>query len=233
MCIQSKKTLLKSGLLNHFTDYHTHILPGVDDGIKTIEESLELLHLFEAEGVKMIVLTPHIMDEYPKNDTQYLKVRFAELQNAYKGSIELRLGAEYMIDSKFGEHLQNGDLLTIKENFLLVETSYAFEPPGFMAAIKEAKDKGYQIVLAHPERYSYMTREHHRQLRQLGVLYQLNLPSILGFYGPKVQQNASELLEHDSYQFLGSDIHRLAAFQQVYTKRKLSRREISCLKSKV
>lgn len=222
MFFQNKKTLLRSGFLNHFTDYHTHILPGVDDGIKTMEESLELLHLFEEEGVQSIVLTPHIMDEYPKNDTTFLRTRFNELQQQYQGSIELRLGAEYMIDSKFGEHLQKGDLLTIKENFLLVETSYAFEPPGFLAAIKEAKDKGYQIVLAHPERYSYMTQEHHRQLRQLSVFYQLNLPSILGFYGHKVHQNALELIESDSYHFIGTDIHRVASFQEIYAKRKVN-----------
>jgi tyrosine-protein phosphatase YwqE len=222
MCFQNKKTLLRSGFLNHFTDYHTHILPGVDDGIKTIEESLELLQLFEEEGVKEIVLTPHIMDEYPQNNPHFLKARFAELQGVYKGTIELRLGAEYMIDSKFGEHLQKGDLLTIKENYLLVETSYAFEPQGFMAAIKEAKDKGYQIVLAHPERYSYMTKEHHRQLRQLCVFYQLNLPSILGFYGPKVYQNALELLESNAYHFIGTDIHRVVSFQEIYAKRKVS-----------
>lgn len=222
MWFQNKKTLLKSGFLNHFTDYHTHILPGVDDGIKTMEESLELLRLFEEEGVKSIVLTPHIMDEYPHNDPIFLRARFEKLQQQYQGVIELRLGAEYMIDSKFGEHLQKGDLLTIKDNFLLVETSYAFEPPSFTAAIKEAKDKGYQIVLAHPERYSYMTKEHHRQLKQLCVFYQLNLPSILGFYGPKVYQNALDLLESDSYHFIGTDIHRVASFQEIYAKRKVS-----------
>ena len=231
--LQNKKTLLRSGFLNHFTDYHSHILPGVDDGIKTLEESLELLQLYEHEGVKKVVFTPHIMDEYPKNEPEYLKRCFEEFQKVYQGSIELHLGAEYMIDSKFEEHLQKGDLLTIKDNFVLIETSYVFEPSGFMAAIREAKEKGYQIVLAHPERYSYMNKEHHRQLRQLGVLYQLNIPSILGFYGPKVQQNARELLEHDSYQFLGSDIHRLASFHEVYGKRKLSRRELQSLKSKV
>lgn len=221
MWFQNKKTLLKSGFLNHFTDYHTHILPGVDDGIKTMEESLELLRLFEEEGVKSIVLTPHIMDEYPHNDPIFLRARFEKLQQQYQGVIELRLGAEYMIDSKFGEHLK-GEMLTIKENYLLVETSYVFEPQGFMAAIKEAKDKGYQIVLAHPERYSYMTREHHRQLRQLCVFYQLNLPSVLGFYGPKVYQNALDLLESNSYHFIGTDIHRVVSFQEIYAKRKVS-----------
>jgi protein-tyrosine phosphatase len=233
MCFFSKKSLLKIGFLNQFTDYHTHILPGVDDGLKTVEDALALLDLYEKNGVKKVVFTPHIMDEYPQNNSFFLKNRFEEFLKLYKGNIELRLGAEYMIDSKFGEHIQNGNLLTIKDHFLLVETSYAFEPPGFLAAIKEAIDKGYQIVLAHPERYSFMTRELHRQLRQLGVLYQLNIPSLLGFYGPKVQQNAKELLERDSYHFLGSDIHRLASFEQVYAKRKLSQREILSLKSKV
>ena len=220
--LQNKKTLLRSGFLNHFTDYHSHILPGVDDGIKTMGESLELLHLFEEEGVKSMVLTPHIMDEYPKNDTTFLRARFEELQQQYHGNMELRLGGEYMIDSKFGDHLQKGDLLTIKDNYLLVETSYVFEPPGFMASIKEAKDKGYQIVLAHPERYSYMNKEHHRRLKQLCVFYQINLPSILGFYGPRVYQNALELLESDSYQFIGTDIHRLASFQEIFGKLKVN-----------
>jgi len=145
MCFQNKKTLLRSGFLNHFTDYHTHILPGVDDGIKTIEESLELLQLFEEEGVKAIVLTPHIMDEYPQNNPHFLKARFAELQGVYKGTIELRLGAEYMIDSKFGEHLQKGDLLPSRKTICWWRPPMHLSLKGSWQRSKRPKTRGIRL----------------------------------------------------------------------------------------
>lgn len=221
-----KKSLHEIGLLPQLTDYHSHILPGVDDGVKKIEDSLEILQQYEHYGVQNVVLTPHIMEEYPKNQPGYLREQFAQFCATYKGSINLRIGAEYMIDGSFSTHLQKGDLLTIKDNFILVETSYAFEPPGFLASISEARNLGYGVILAHPERYSYFNGSIFKQLKQLGVLLQLNLPSLLEYYGTQVAQNARELLQNNEYSFMGSDIHRVHSLEIIFKSKGLGRREI-------
>lgn len=221
-----KKSIAESGILSHFTDYHSHILPGVDDGVKHREESVTILDHYERLGIQEVVFTPHIMEEYPRNKPPFLRDQFEGFKDYYKGNVKLRLAAEYMIDGRFTEHLKNEDLLPLKENFLLVETSYAFEPPGFLASIKEAKDLGYRVILAHPERYSYMSSTLFIQLKQLGVLFQLNIPSLLEYYGPKVSQNAKELLLNNEYYLCGSDIHRLHTVETIFKGRRLGKKEI-------
>jgi protein-tyrosine phosphatase len=218
----SKKTIVESGFLRHFIDYHSHILPGVDDGIKTFNESLQILNQYEQWGVEQVVFTPHIMEEYALNQPAFLKEQYSIFCDQYQGKISLRLGGEYMIDGGFSNHLQNGEMLTIKDHHILVEASYAFEPPGFLGLIREAKDKGYQVVLAHPERYSFMTKGLHRQIKQLDVLFQLNLPSLFGYYGSKAAQNAKEFLERNEYSFIGSDIHRVESLKTIFQTKGLN-----------
>jgi len=97
----SKKTIVESGILRHFIDYHSHILPGVDDGIKTFKDSLQILNQYEQWGVEQVVFTPHIMEEYPQNQPEFLREKFADFCVQYKGKVSLRLGGEYMIDGRF------------------------------------------------------------------------------------------------------------------------------------
>ena len=140
-----------SGFLHGFIDWHCHILPGVDDGVQTMEEALEILAKYDELGVKEVWLTPHIMEDIP-NATQHLKERFIELQAAYKGSVIMHLAAENMIDNLFGERLENNDLLPIGESgsYLLVETSYFNPPMGLYDIIQRIKAKGFFPILAHP-----------------------------------------------------------------------------------
>lgn len=228
-----KKSIVQSGILPHFIDYHSHILPGVDDGVKTLEESIKILDQYEQWGVKQVVFTPHIMEEYPHNQPEFLRDKFTDFCAQYKGKVSLRLGGEYMIDGGFSKHVQNGGMLTIKDQHLLVETSYAYEPPGFLGLLREAKDKGYQLVLAHPERYIFMTKGLHQQIKQLGVLYQLNLPSLFGYYGLKVAQNAKEMLERNEYSYFGSDIHRVESLKTIFQTKGLNASLFKGLTSKV
>lgn len=93
-----KTTISQSGILRGATDHHSHILPGVDDGVESMDEALRILATYEAAGVKELWLTPHIMEDIP-NTPEKLMARFAELQAAYTGSITLHLAAEYMIDN--------------------------------------------------------------------------------------------------------------------------------------
>lgn len=153
-------SLKSSGIFAGLTDWHSHILPGVDDGVQTMEESLAILQQYEVLGVKAVWLTPHIMEDIP-NTTMRLKERFAELQQAYPGPVALHLAAENMLDHLFEERLESNDLLPIGDagNRLLVETSYFNPPMNLYETLERIKSKGYYPVLAHPERYVYMAIE--------------------------------------------------------------------------
>ena len=145
-------SLAKSSILQGFTDWHSHILLGVDDGVKTMEEALEILHQYGELVIKSIWLTPHIMENTP-NTTCSLRERFAELQGAYHGSVELHLAAENMLDNLFKERLEKDDLFPLGDNGdpLLVETSYFNPSIGLQNILLRIKAKGYHLVLTRPE----------------------------------------------------------------------------------
>ena len=203
-----------SGVFTGFTDWHSHLLPGVDDGVRTIEESLETLRLYEASGVREVWLTPHVMEDYP-NRTDSLRERFAELRSAYKGGVELHLASENMLDALFEERLESGDLLPLgtRGDHLLVETSCFNPPMGLDGILQRVKSKGYHPVLAHPERYAYMETRDYRRLKDLGVRLQLNLPSLAGLYGARVRGKAEALLGAGMYDFVGTDTHSIDLFR--------------------
>ena len=197
-----------SSLLNNFIDHHSHILPGVDDGVKKMEVSLKVLERYEQLGITEVWCTPHIMEDIP-NTTAGLQARFAELCEAYQGSIRLHLAAEYMMDALFEERLGQGDLLPLGEegNQLLVETSYFTPPMDMDAILKRIKQKGYYPVLAHPERYVYMDKERYKELKNKDIRFQLNLSSLAGAYGSEAKDKSHWILKHNYYNLAGSDLH--------------------------
>ena len=161
-----KYSIASSGILQGLTDWHCHLLPGVDDGVRTMEESLQILSSYEQHGIKEVWLTPHIMEDIP-NSTALLRTRYSELKTAYSGPIILHLASENMLDNLFEERLQQGDLLPIGDDGrqLLVETSYFNPPYGLHDILKRIKSKGYFPVLAHPERYIYMGQKDYQQVQ--------------------------------------------------------------------
>lgn len=205
------KSVLRSGVLQGMTDCHSHILPGVDDGVKNINESLAILDRYEKLGIRKVWLTPHVMEDIP-NKPSFLRERFEMLKAAYDGGIELNLGAENMIDSLFEERLAAGDLLTVGADgrHLLVETSYFTPPYGFYDTVEEIKRLGYYPILAHPERYVYMDQKDYERLKGMNVLFQMNLFSLVGMYGKGTQHVAQELLKRGMYDFVGTDIHSIS-----------------------
>ena len=209
-------TVRGADIFSGFTDWHCHILPGVDDGVQTMEESLAILARYEEWGVRQVWLTPHIMEDIP-NTTDFLRQRFEELKASYTGSVALNLAAENMMDNLFEERLAAGDVLpiTAKRDHLLVETSY-FNPPmhlyDILLAVREA---GYQPILAHPERYVYMEMRDYERLKSLGIKFQLNLFSQTGRYGRHVIKKMEKLLERHYYSYVGTDLHRIAMLGDV------------------
>lgn len=203
-----KRSLADSGIFQGFTDWHSHILPGVDDGVRMMDEALEILSLYERLGVKTVWLTPHIMEDVP-NTTAQLKERFEELRAVYKGAISLHLAAEYMLDNLFIQRLEENDLLLLGEkgDHLLVETSYYNSPANLYGLLDGIKSKGYYPVLAHPERYGYMTDVEYKTLKDMGIRFQLNIFSLAGAYGKEVALKAERLKKNGYYEFIGTDTH--------------------------
>ena len=211
-----KQTLAESGLLRGFTDCHCHLLPGVDDGVQTMDEALRILAEYERLGIREVWLTPHIMEDMP-NTTARLRERFAELQAAYAGSITLHLASENMLDNLFVERLEKGDLLPIgnDKNCLLVETSFFNPSMGLYDILFRIQTKGYHPVLAHPERYVYMDNAHYARLKDMGIRFQLNLFSLAGLYGDGVRKKAEKLLCGGMYDLAGTDTHQDIVFNRM------------------
>lgn len=203
-----------SGILSGLTDWHSHVLPGVDDGIKKLSESIEVLRHFDRLGVETLWLTPHIMEDYP-NTTESLRHRFEELRNAWDGDVKLKLASENMLDPLFEERLAAGDLLPIGENadHLLIETSYFSAPMGFDRMIDHIKSEGYFPLLAHPERYTYMDEKDYTSLKEKDVKMQLNYVSLIGGYGETARKKSIWLLKNGYIDVVGSDVHRLKSNQ--------------------
>jgi tyrosine-protein phosphatase YwqE len=216
MWFRKRQTLEESRFFCGFTDWHCHILPGVDDGVQSMDESLQILVEYERLGVKEVWLTPHIMEDIP-NTTEKLRDRFTELKAAYQGPVLLNLASENMLDNLFEERLEKNDLLPIgKEGrLLLVETSYFNPPMGLNNILLRIKAKGYYPILAHPERYLYMNENDYLHLRSMNIQFQLNLFSLYGIYGKDVQKKVQKLQKAGMYEYTGTDLHRLETLKTV------------------
>lgn len=209
-----KKQFLKD-LLDDFVDIHNHILPGIDDGAKTVQESLELLKGLEALGIKQFIPTPHIMQDFYPNTADSIgdayELLLGSLNKKTLNKITINPAAEYMLDGHFESLLNEGQLFTLKHNYALVEMSY-FQPPiNLEELIFKIKLKGYIPVLAHPERYAYYHNnlDYYARLKHLGCLFQLNLLSLSAYYGSSVQKTGNYLLDENLIDFAGTDVHNI------------------------
>ena len=223
-----RQSILDSGLLKGAVDNHSHILYGLDDGVKTQEESLSILRWLEEQGVSEVWFTPHVMEDVP-NTTETIRSRFGELKAVYTGGLKLNLAAEYMIDTLFEERLAQKDLLEHGEEVVLVETSAIAPPINLWTILERMLKAGYRPLIAHPERYRYMDPGDYRELHNMGCLLQMNLPSIVGFYGESARQRAQYLLDKGWYRMVGSDCHRFKAIQAQYSAKELKKDTVSKL----
>ena len=217
-----RRSLLESGLLKGAVDQHSHILYGLDDGVKTQEDSLAILRFLEEQGVSEVWFTPHVMEDVP-NTTEGIRARFAELKGVYHGGLRFHLAAEYMIDTLFEERLAARDLLTHGNDTVLVETSAVAPPINLWEVLETMRKAGYRPLIAHPERYRYMDKADYKRLHDMGCFLQMNLPSIVGFYGESARDRALDLLDKGWYSMVGSDCHRYRAIQAQYAARELKK----------
>ena len=224
-----KRSLIESGVLKGSTDRHSHILFGVDDGISIPEESLEVLKFQESLGVGEVWCTPHIMEDIP-NTTEFLKARFEELKSIYTGPIKLHLAAEYMIDTVFEARLEAGDLLTMEDDTLLMETSTFAPPYDMKGSLRDAMSRGYRPLFAHPERCRFLEVKDCEELVEIGVRLQLNIASLIGYYGQSTRVKAETLLKKGLYFAYGSDCHRVRTVKEQYNRPELKKDIIKILK---
>lgn len=225
-----KLSLEKSKILTGFTDYHSHVLPDVDDGIKNIEDSLRVIEEYERQGVDTLWLTPHIMEDIP-NRTSDLKRIFDDLTKRYDGPVKLKLASENMLDNLFEERIAKNDVIPIgdKRQHLLVETSYFTPPTDFEGKLGRVCSAGYFPLLAHPERYQYMDIDDYDNLYDRGIKMQLNLSSLFGFYGMAAKKKAEYMLLNEYYHAVGSDTHRVVQVTKSLKEGRLSKKTIEML----
>jgi len=229
--LSNKVKVEDSGLLEGFRECHCHLLPGVDDGVKELHETLKILELWQSLGVKEVWLTPHIMEDIP-NKTLELKQKCEELKMVAPKGIQLRLSAENMMDNLFLQRLEQLDLLPIGQDrlHLLVETSYYTPPMNMTDVIERIKERGGVPILAHPERYQYMDKTDYKRWKQRGVLLQLNVPSLVGAYGPMVQKKAEWLLKENMYDYCGSDTHSTNQVE-MFLNSEISKKTVKMIKN--
>ena len=205
---------------NLFTDIHSHILPGIDDGAKGFSESLDMLKAMQDAGYKKLITTPHIMADVYKNTPASIRSKLEDLKaEAKRNGIEIKIeaAAEYYLDDGFIRHLNSGDVLSFGANYLLFESSYMDKPINLEEMIFEMQSSGYTPVLAHPERYRYINNleSEYKRLKELGVLFQLNLNSLIGGYGKSAKKKAEFLIQKGMVSFLGSDAHGLRHIEDI------------------
>ena len=193
-------------------DLHSHLIPGIDDGSQSMEESLTLLEGIEALGYEKVITTPHIMLDAYRNTPEIIHSGLASLQKAAKKAdikVEIDAAAEYYLDDGFLDLLEKGDMLTIKDKYLLFETSYVSKPIQLEEMIFEVAAAGYQPLMAHPERYRYIKNplKEYSRLKDLGVMFQVNLNSFGGHYGKSAKVLVEFLSKSGMIDFLGSDVH--------------------------
>lgn len=198
-------------------DMHSHLIPGIDDGVKTLDESIALIRKFSEMGYRKLITTPHINERFPNHPNLILE-KLALVTEAIEKEnipIELVVAAEYQLGEFFEQHMKNASLLTFGDNYLLIECSYYFQYPGLSKLIYELQSQGYNLILAHAERYSYwhdMPHEYER-LKDREVLFQVNFSSLTGQYTTAVRNMARKLIDKGWVEFAGSDVHNQRYFE--------------------
>lgn len=208
-------TQLHSDLSFLSVDMHSHLLPGIDDGLHEVEQTIEFVKELQQLGYRKLICTPHILADLYPNTPGTILPQLAMVKKALvEANIDIKIeaAAEYMIDHEFTELIARSkkeDLLTIKGEYLLVEVPFSAPLPNFDKVIFDIRMLGIQPILAHPERYNYLHNQfnQYERFRELGCKLQVNLLSLSGAYGPQVKKTAEKLIKNNMVDFFGTDMH--------------------------
>ena len=213
---QKKEIPLADFFPKGFIDIHSHLLPGIDDGAKDLGDSIDMLKKMTSQGIRNFITTPHILGNVYPNTPEIINKKLQlvkdELVIQNINNINIHAAAEYMMDEQFSLLLDNNaPLLTLKDNYILVEMSYFSPPINLYDILFQLQLKGYKPILAHPERYFtyHNNTKEFQKLKRAGCLFQLNFLSLTGQYGKPVQKITNLLLKQNMYNFLGTDVHSM------------------------
>jgi tyrosine-protein phosphatase YwqE len=201
-----------------YVDIHSHILPGIDDGAQNLEDTKFLLEEMRQLGFTKVFTTPHTMNNVWNNTPETIENALTKVKSNLSLPFEIQAASEYLLDESVITKAKNKELLTLKNNYVLVELSYLNAPIQLYDFLYQLQLSGYHVVLAHPERYTYFhsNKKEYQKLKKAGCLFQLNLLSTVGYYGKDAADISNYLLKEDFYDFTGSDIHHknhIKAFQ--------------------
>lgn len=211
--LKEKRIPLTEIFYETFVDIHSHLLPGIDDGAKDIEDSIALITKMRSFGIQNFITTPHVLGDVYPNSSELILSKLEEVQkeliNRGYDDITINASAEYMMDEQFVARLEKNDILPLKDNFILVEMSYFNAPYNLYDILFEIQLKGYKPILAHPERYNFYHKdfENFYRLKKAGCLFQLNLLSLTEQYGMGVKKTGEKLMKENLYDFVGTDTH--------------------------
>ena len=208
------------------TDIHSHLLAGIDDGAKTLEDSLALIKHLQILGYNYLVTTPHIMSDFYKNTPEIIYAKLAELRQYLKENqtdITIEVAAEYYADEIFMRKVEKGEqLLSFGNNYLLFETGFQDKPRYLMQAIFDLQTAGYKPIFAHPERYQYLYEDFKtlEEMNEKGILLQININSLAGYYGKSAQMQAEKMIARGIVHWAGTDCHHTRHAETLYRAKK-------------
>lgn len=215
MFVIFKKKFFLVDYLHGLIDIHNHILPGIDDGAKTVDKSIQLINGFNEFGMTNFVCTPHIMNHYYPNTPKIIgdayKLLRAEVENQGLVDIKIDYAAEHMVDDNFENLLETNDVVFLKDNYILIEMSFLQESINFDVSVEKIKRKGVHPILAHPERYNFieLNSSKYYSIKNSGVRFQMNLLSLGNYYEKNIMKKANFLLENNLIDYVASDAHNL------------------------
>jgi tyrosine-protein phosphatase YwqE len=231
---KKKKQISKdlANLENVMVDMHSHLLPGIDDGVESYDEAIEVIKEMVFAGYRKIITTPHIMSDGYPNTSKDILSKFKTLKKNVDGleiDVDLGVAAEYYVDAHFEELLDKDDILTIDEDKILIEFSYLNKPLNYKKILIKLFEKGYRPILAHPERYVFLQNNKNgfNELKEMGVEFQLNMFSLVGAYDRASQHHGRRLIQKGMIDYIGTDIHR--SHQLKLFKRSLGSRHLNQL----
>ena len=208
----SKKPFLRDLIPDNHIDIHSHLLPGIDDGAQRMEETRFLVSSLREMGITRFITTPHVMSSVWENTSGGIASKLNSVVQDFEvrqDTFPLKAAAEYLMDANFATLFKTEPLLTLKDNYVLVEMSYINPPIQLYDIIFELQVAGYQPVLAHPERYKFYhyNFSEYEKLHNSGCKFQLNLLSTIGYYGADVAHMGEKLLRKGLIYFVGTDVH--------------------------